>query len=111
MVSFRIGAPDTEVLGPEFSPEVSENDLVNIENRNAYIKLMVDGATSAPFNMATLAPMGKPNLKIAEALKKLSRLKYGKDRRLIDMEIKERGRFITEIPEDVEGGEKDSPTA
>lgn len=111
IVSFRIGAPDTEVLGPEFSPEVSENDLVNIENRNAYIKLMIDGATSPPFNMATLAPMGKPNPKIAEALKKLSRLKYGKDRRLVDMEIKERGRFITEIPKDVEGGEKDSPSA
>ena len=71
---------------------------------------MIDGAATEPFNIATLAPMGKPNPKIAEALKKLSRLKYGKDRRLIDMEIKERGRFITEIPKDVDGGEEDSPT-
>ena len=111
MVSFRIGAPDTEVLGPEFQPRVSNNDLINIENRNAYIKLMINGATTEPFNIATLPPMGKPNLKIAEALKKLSRLKYGKDRRLVDMGIRERGRFITEIPKDVDGGEKGSPMA
>lgn len=111
IVSFRIGAPDTEVLGPEFQPRVSNNDLMNIENRNAYIKLMINGATTEPFNIATLPPMGKPNLKIAEALKKLSRLKYGKDRRLVDMEIRKRGRFITEIPEDVDGGEKGSPIA
>ncbi len=111
MVSFRIGAPDAEVLGPEFKPRVSDNDLVNIENRNAYVKLMIDGAVSEPFNMATLPPMGEPNPKISEALKKLSRLKYGKDRRLIDMEIRERGKFITEIPKDVDGGEEGSPSA
>jgi len=111
MVSFRIGAPDTEILGPEFKPRVSDNDLINIENRNAYIKLMINGATTEPFNIATLPPMGKPNLKIAEALKKLSRLKYGKDRRLVDMEIRERGRFITETPKDVDEGEKGSPAA
>lgn len=99
MVSFRIGAPDTEIIGKEFAPQVSDNDLVNIENRNAYIKLMIDGAASQPFNLATLAPMGKSNLKIAQALKKLSRLKYGRDKRIVDLEIRERGRFITDLPD------------
>ncbi|OGB75295.1 hypothetical protein A2810_00390 [candidate division Kazan bacterium RIFCSPHIGHO2_01_FULL_49_10] len=96
MVSFRIGAPDTEVIGKEFAPGVSENDLVNIENRNAYIKLMVDGAATKPFNLTALPPMGTANLKVMDALKKLSRLKFGRDRRIVDMEIRERGRFITE---------------
>lgn len=96
MISFRIGAPDTEVIGKEFAPEVSENDLVNIENRNAYIKLMVDGAATKPFNLTALPPMGTANLKVMDALKKLSRLKFGRDRRIVDMEIRERGRFITE---------------
>ncbi|MFA5270501.1 MAG: TraM recognition domain-containing protein [Patescibacteria group bacterium] len=98
MVSFRIGAPDTEVIGKEFAPGVSENDLVNIENRNAYIKLMVDGAATKPFNLTALSPMGTPNPKVMDALKKLSRLKYGRDRRIVDAEIRERGRFITEAP-------------
>jgi len=98
MVSFRIGAPDTEVIGKEFAPNVSENDLVNIENRNAYIKLMVDGAATKPFNLTALPPMGTPNLKVMDALKRLSRLKYGRDRRIVDAEIRERGRFITDTP-------------
>ena len=97
LVSFRIGAPDTEVIGKEFAPQVSENDLLNIENRNAYIKLMIDGAASKPFNLTALPPMGTPNLKVMDALKKLSRLKYGRDRRIVDMEIRERGRFITDL--------------
>jgi len=97
MVSFRIGAPDTEVIGKEFAPAVSENDLLNIENRNAYIKLMVDGAATKPFNLTALPPMGTPNPKVMDALKKLSRLKYGRDRRIVDMEIRERGRFITDL--------------
>ena len=100
MVSFRIGAQDVETIKPEFEPQVSENDLINIENRNAYIKLMIDGATTKPFNFATLAPMGTANPKLAQALKKLSRLKYGRDRRIADAEIRERGRFIDELPKE-----------
>lgn len=100
MVSFRIGAQDIETIRPEFEPQVSENDLVNIENRNAYIKLMIGGATTKPFNFATLAPMGVANSKLAQALKKLSRLKYGRDKRIVDAEIRERARFIDKLPEE-----------
>jgi len=110
IVSFRIGAPDTEIIGPEFQPQVSDNDLINIANRNAYIKLMIDGAASKPFNIATLPPMGDPNPKIAVALKKLSRLKYGRDKRIIDMEIRERAKFITDLPPEIEGPPFSSPS-
>ncbi len=39
IISFRIGAPDAELMQKEFAPDVTENDLVNIENYNAYVKL------------------------------------------------------------------------
>ena len=81
-------------------PINTQNDLVNIENRHAYIKLMVDGATTKPFNFATLAPMGTANIKLAQALKKLSRLKFGRDKRIVDAEIRERGRFMDKLPEE-----------
>lgn len=100
VVSFRIGSQDTEIIGPEFEPQVSDNDLVNIENRNAYIKLMIDGATTKPFNIATLAPMGQANEKLNQALKKLSRLKYGRDKRIVDLEIRERGKFVDSLPKE-----------
>ncbi|MBU1083288.1 type IV secretory system conjugative DNA transfer family protein [Patescibacteria group bacterium] len=96
-VSFRIGAGDTDIIQKEFDPEVSANDLLNIENRNAYIKLLIDGAGSKPFNFSTLPPMGEANPKLATALRNLSRLKYGRDRRIVDSEIRERGKFLDNL--------------
>lgn len=93
MVAFTIGAPDAQSLRSQFEPEVTENDLINIENRNAYIKLMVDGAASRPFTLSTLPPMGEGNPKISEAIKQLSRLKYGRDRRIVEKQVGERIKF------------------
>ncbi len=90
MMAFRIGPQDAEMIGKEFEPEVSQLDLVNIENRNAYLKLMIDGATSRPFTITTLPPMGEGNPKLAQAIKELSRVKYGKDKRLVEAELKGR---------------------
>lgn len=87
MISFTIGPSDTEVIGKQFEPEVSENDLINIENRNAYVKLLIDGAVSKPFNLIALPPMGEARPKVGEALRKLSRLKFGRDKRLVEREI------------------------
>jgi type IV secretory pathway TraG/TraD family ATPase VirD4 len=90
LMAFRIGPQDAEILGKEFEPEVTQLDLVNIENRNAYLKLMIDGATSRPFTMTTLAPMGESNAKIGQAVKEISRIKFGRDKRLVEAELKDR---------------------
>ena len=102
MVAFRIGALDSDVIGKEFAPEVSENDLVNIESRNAYVKLMIDGASSKPFTMQTLPPMGADNPRIGSAIKQLSRLKFGKDRRMVELQVGERIKYVKDI--DLSGG-------
>lgn len=57
MIIFRVGAADAEFLEPEFTPEFVIQDLVNLPNREIYVKLMVDGTTSRPFSAATLPPM------------------------------------------------------
>jgi len=97
IVAFRIGALDTDVIGKEFAPEVSENDLVNIESRNAYVKLMISGASSKPFTMQTLPPMGSDNPRIGQAIKQLSRLKFGKDRRTVELQVGERIKYVKDI--------------
>lgn len=56
MISFRIGAADAEQLAPEFRPEFSAADLVNLPNYHIYLKLMIDGAVSRPFSAYTLDP-------------------------------------------------------
>ena len=76
MVVFRIGAKDAEEIVKQFEPVFSKNDLINIDNFNAYVKLLINGETSKPFNIKTLPSLkGEPALR--EKLKELSRNKYG----------------------------------
>ncbi len=91
MVSFRIGVEDAEVMAKEFSPTFNEFDLVNIDRYNAYVKLMINGTASKPFNMATY-PLPKPDakqLEVAAAIRQLSRLKFGRPRAEVEAEILE----------------------
>jgi hypothetical protein len=91
MVSFRIGVEDAESMAKEMAPTFNEFDLVNVERYNGFIKLMINGTASKPFNMATYA-LPKPTdrqREIAEAIRQLSRLKYGRPRAEVESEILE----------------------
>ena len=86
MVSFRVGVPDTEQLVKQFGPEFNEKDLINIENRNAFVRLLIKGQPSRPFNMKTID--FKPGSReVRDKLKELSRLTYGRPNREIENEI------------------------
>jgi hypothetical protein len=89
MVSFRIGAEDSEVMAKEFKPTFNEFDLVNIDRYNAYMKLMIDGTASKPFNMATYPLLRNGNDEQAKAIRQLSRLKFGRMRAEVEEEILE----------------------
>ncbi|MEK7623279.1 MAG: type IV secretion system DNA-binding domain-containing protein [Patescibacteria group bacterium] len=89
IVSFRIGPDDAEVLEKEFAPTFGAYDLINVEQYTAYTKLLIDNTASRPFNMMMYPPK-KGNAELAAAIKELSRLKYGRDRRIIEAEILER---------------------
>lgn len=56
IISFRLGLADAEIIGKEFWPEFSAEDLIRLPNYNLYVKLMIDGAASTPFSAETLAP-------------------------------------------------------
>jgi hypothetical protein len=91
--TFKIGTEDAEVLAKEYSPVFNEYDLINIEARTAYVKLLVDGTATRPFSMKTLnwppeRSVFHPGL--TEKIKALSRLKYGRDRALIEAEVNKR---------------------
>jgi len=92
MVAFRIGADDAEFLDKQFAPIFSQSDLLNIDNYNAYIKLLIEGKTSLPFSILVDPPQ-QENIEIARITKELSRLKYGRDRKIVDQEILARYRF------------------
>jgi len=87
--AFRVSAEDAENLEKQFEPVFSRFDLVNLDNFTLIIKMMINNKISTPFKMNTLPPpKGKPE--IVETIKKLSRLKYGKPRLVVEEEILKR---------------------
>ncbi len=87
MMCFKIGAQDAEYMAKEFAPIFSEQDLINIANYQAYIKLNIDNATSRGFSMATVYDGNKGDKQASEAFRQLSRLKYARERDFVEREI------------------------
>ena len=85
-VAFRVGAEDGEFLEKEYAPVFSAADLINIDNRNCYVKMLINGQTSAPFNLRTQAGT-KSDPEIAAKAKEFSRLTYGRDRAIVEEEM------------------------
>jgi len=85
---FRVGATDAEFLVKQFEPVFSQNDLINIDNFNAYAKLLIKGETSKPFNIRVhTTSWDTGNRELSQKYKEYSRVKYGKDRHEIEAEI------------------------
>ncbi len=90
MMSFKVGADDGEYLAKEYSPVLTEQDIIGIANYKAYIKLNIKNTTSRPFSLETIYDMSKSNAKVGEIIKQYSRIKYGRKREFVDQEIKAR---------------------
>lgn len=89
-ILFKIGMEDAEVMEKEFSPVFNQYDLINIEKYTAYVKLLVDNTATRPFSMHT-HPLEEPTRPgVEEKIKSLSRLKYGRDRNVVESEIHQR---------------------
>jgi hypothetical protein len=58
LICFRAGAPDAPTLERELGHVFSQADLINLPNRSAYIRMMIDGSPSKPFSVTTL-PIGQ----------------------------------------------------
>jgi hypothetical protein len=87
IVSFRVGQNDVDPLTRYFQPAFDADDLLRVPNYNTIIRTLVGGVPTQPFSMATLPPLGNPNPRLAEALKKLSAVKYGKPRVNVEKDI------------------------
>ncbi|MBI4094923.1 MAG: DUF87 domain-containing protein [Candidatus Liptonbacteria bacterium] len=85
-VVFRVGVQDAEFLVKQFEPIFSRNDLINIDNFNAYVRILVRGETTKPFNMRTLS-LEPGDREFAHELKEYSRMTYGVDRQAIEESI------------------------
>jgi hypothetical protein len=97
VISFRVGVNDANYLQHEFQPVFSETDLVNVERFNAYVKTTVNNEPVPPFSMDLTKDMAKVkdmrSVKMAEMVKQLSRLKYAKDKNVIEAEVTHRSKL------------------
>jgi len=97
LISFRVGVTDANYLQHEFQPVFQEADLINVERYNTYVKTIVGGEPVTPFSMDLTRDLNKEkaleNPRVAELVRELSRLKYGKDAAAIEAVISQRARL------------------
>src|SRR3989338_4550673 len=92
IVSFRIGPDDAEFMKNKFEPVFTPQDLINIDNLNAYVSLLINGQTTRPFNikLETDNVFNAGNEQMGKMVKELSRIKFGRPREEVEKEIQER---------------------
>jgi len=97
LISFRVGVTDANYLQHEYQPTFSETDLINVERFNAYVKTIVNNEPMPAFSMDLTKDMEKVRAmrskKMAEMVKQLSRLKYARDKAVIEAEIAQRAKL------------------
>lgn len=97
IISFRVGVTDANYLQHEFTPTFGEDDLLNVERFHSYIKTIVKGEPVIPFSLDMTKDLGKikamESERVAEIIKEMSRLKYGRDVKLVEAEIARRAKL------------------
>ena len=89
MAVFRVGEEDAEFFAKQFAPIFSALDFVNIENRNAYVKILANGVPQKPFDLRT-PDLPAVNHAQTDDLIRLSALAYGRDRATVETALRER---------------------
>jgi hypothetical protein len=86
IIAFRVGPQDAEFLVKQFEPVFGTGDLVNIDNFNAYVKILINNTTTRPFNIRIL-PHPTPSQTRIQELKEKSFAAHGKDRAVVEQDI------------------------
>jgi len=97
IMTFRVGVTDANYLAHEFKPTFSEEDLLNIDKYNIYMKTIVRNEPVPPFSIDVTKDLAKQkalaNKRVAEIIVDMSRLKYGHDVKLVEAEITRRAKL------------------
>jgi hypothetical protein len=106
MITFAIGGDDASYLSKEFSPVFTPDDMINLNTREMYVKMSVDGRVTKPFSAVTI-DVPKPEFDYSIEIVDHSRISYGKNRVHVEQEI---NRWTTgEQPETTKPNEDEFP--
>ncbi|MBP9771321.1 MAG: type IV secretory system conjugative DNA transfer family protein [Candidatus Pacebacteria bacterium] len=87
LATFRIGSDDAEYLEKQFAPVFTAEDLMNIDNRVACLKILNGGRPERPFTLETIAP-NEGSRETAERLMQMSFARYGRPKADVEAEIR-----------------------
>jgi hypothetical protein len=91
MIAFRTGVNDAQFLAHQYTPTFNEQDLLKIEAFNAYVRTVVGNEPQPAFSMEInhdFDAINKArNPKVAQMVKELAALKYGRDVKVVEAEI------------------------
>lgn len=87
IITFAIGGDDAAYLTKEFAPVFSADDMINLNTREMYIKMSVDGRLTTPFSAKTLN-VPKSEHDYSDQIKNKSQLKFGRNKVTVENEIK-----------------------
>jgi len=76
IVIFRVGGEDAVRLQPEMAPIFEVKDMINLGQREFYIKMTIDGDTYDPFSAETLKILPPTHPPFKERIRESSRKKY-----------------------------------
>ncbi len=86
MAIHRVSPENANIFEQQLAPTFTPADVLKLENLNCYVKMLVNGVPVKAFNSKTPFPP-KGNPEVAEKLKELSYLKYGRPREEVEAEI------------------------
>ncbi len=89
MAVYRTGPEDAAFLEKQFAPTFTASDLMNVENFNAYLRILVRGTPTTPFSIKVMKPE-EINIPYAEELIEFSLLKHGTPRDEVEAAIRTR---------------------
>jgi hypothetical protein len=94
----RCGTDDANFLEPQFESYVKATDLINQGMGHYYVKMLNNGTYPSPFSLdsrygSNFPESGfdmKTNNEVKDIIKQMSRLKYGRDVNIVNMDINRR---------------------
>ncbi len=86
IVTFSVGGTDAAFLEREFAPTFTAQDIIGLEAREMYVKMLVDGTAAKPFSGRTL-DVPAPEANLTPEIIDHTRKTYAQNRLVVEQEI------------------------
>lgn len=87
IIAFAVGGDDANYIAKEFAPTFTAEDLINLNSRDMYLKMSIDGKLTPPFSAKTL-DVPKYTTDYKDEILTRSKLTFGRNKIEVENEIK-----------------------